>query len=668
MGKKRSITPELDLTHDDPSSSESDASPPPARASSSRAKTQKRPRARSPEPDKPVHVRMAEASSFLAPRSRLFGGRGTGLEERAPVRLDGEGGGVDGKGKGRAREEDEPGYKDRPDGVLPFALLASQAGGSQPHPVEFDEATLLVTTKVKEKRGRKSNKKKKKKKGAASSEEESEDDRTDSDDSDDDDRVDIDSIVGRDAGATTVRALVAAPSFQMPWIANRFARMHLPKARDPDAPSPRKRKKKVKELDSDEDKKPKKPQMTRLFNKNGTVPLLLPDVELGGDKTGSMHASVFVVTRRTPPSKRHHLRLAICTADGAEGSWKKPENALWVQDFAQLDSPVKDPAANPTHTPFSHAFLEFLSAPELGLALKAKYRAHLAAFGAFDFTASDDVRLVTSLAGSFVGVEALAHAGGLDSLAKAMQGLAANRRGKWRIEYLTATTDRLPQRFLEQLHAAAQGVPPHEYKLQAMAGARAAERSWRNAAEQGGKVVVAYPAQDELERAAGKSKEDQYHVHWEGRAWGNLGGGDMRKRVLRQAVMKSGRLGHANMMLMLRAPFDADKVDDGSHPEQYEAFLLVGSHTPTLSSWGAYDFSSPSAPKVTLAQHDLSVVYRCAAAPSWKALLKRVDEVVPYERPLKPFEEGDEPAPTAPPRPPKKKAGRKKKAEAEVSD
>ncbi|GAA6050526.1 hypothetical protein JCM3770_005583 [Rhodotorula araucariae] len=677
MGRKRAHTPELDLTL--ASSSDSDASPmlaaPPHASTSSssratRAKTNKEKMKRSSSPDAdadvPPHVRTAHASAFLAPRSRLFGGTGTGVEDRPRVRATGSAGG-EGKGKGKARDEDDevPRYKAAalPDATLPFALLVPetpQTSGRQRTRLEYAEPVLLVTTKVKEKRGRKPGKKKKKKRAGSDSDLEDAEDDSPSDDIDDDDRVDLDSVVGRNAGQTTVRALVAAPTVQMPWIPNRFATLHLS--------SPRKKRKTI--ASDDDDDKPKKQHATRLFKKNGDVPLLVvhgepldedvklgsailahqPNVEISGDKEGSMHAGFFVITRRMPPSKRHHLRLAVCTADGTEASWKKPENAIWLQDFPQFPTPVPDPAANPTHTPFSSALLTFLSAPQLGLAAKAKYRAHLAAFGAFDFASSADIRLVTSLAGTFVGEDKLAHGGGLDSLAVAMSALAANPRGKWKIEYLTATTDRVTQALLEQLHAAVQGVPPHEYKLQTTTRAQSAANGWRNAADQTSKAVIAYPTLDELERAAGKSKEEHYHV-------------------LRQAVMKSGRLNHANMMLIIRAPLQEDKVDDGSHREQYEAFLLVGSHTPTLASWGSYDLSSDSAPKVTLAQHDLSVVYRCAAAPTWSALLQHIAALVPYERPLKPYGDDDEPAPTAPPRPPRKKAGRKKNEdEGQVSD
>lgn len=56
-----------------------------------------------------------------------------------------------------------------------------------------------------------------------------------------------------------------------------------------------------------------------------------------------------------------------------------------------------------------------------------------------------------------------------------------------------------------------------------------------------------YPTEAALDEAAGKNKEEKYHVRWEGRCWDELKSRDQRKTVLRKAVMKSGRLNHANV-------------------------------------------------------------------------------------------------------------------------
>ncbi|GAA5849734.1 hypothetical protein JCM9279_001998 [Rhodotorula babjevae] len=690
MAKKRKHTPEIDLTQLD-SASDSSASPEPSTSSSNRRRSKTRRRSPSPATghgqEIPLHARLAAESSFLAPRSKLFGGAGTGVEDRPTAHLD-LNSTADGtprakdKGKGKAQAvdgDDIARYKGRPDGTLPFSLQLGKDGSPSLSiddlraKLEYGEAEPLRTTYVKEKRGRPKGKGKKKRRGGSSSSSSDDDSASSAASSDDDDdQVGLDDIVGADAGWSTVRALVAAPSFQVPWIVNRFATEHKTKPRDPDTPAARK---KQKERKSD---KPPKPQKIRLYGSHEThkpaqvkPPLLLlhhepfthavKDTVISHISNG-MHASFFLIVRKTPSSSRHHLRLAICTASGDEGCWKKTENAIWVQDFPQLAAPV-NAVENPTHTDFSRSFLAFLTSKHLGLAGKAKYSAYAHAFGGFDLSSSKEVQLVTSLAGDFSGEDGLVEAGGLDSLARAITKLEPNARCKVKVEYLTATTDHLPRKFLEHLHAAAQGVPPLEYEQQESARAQHAAAQWNlPTTKDADKVVIVYPTQFDLEKAAGKSKEEQYHVEWRGRAHGALKNSDQRKTVLRKAVMKSGRVNHANMMLIIHQPLSADCVKDGSAPSQYQAFLLVGSHTPTPASWGEYSFSaSQPAPTVKVQQHDVSVVTRFASAATWNDLKDEISEQMPYERPLKRYDEDDEPALTAAPRPEPKKRGRKAK-------
>lgn len=106
-----------------------------------------------------------------------------------------------------------------------------------------------------------------------------------------------------------------------------------------------------------------------------------------------------------------------------------------MQDFPQLAAPVKA-VANPTHTDFSRAFLSFLSSPQLGLMSNAQHSVFVNALGGFDFGKSRNVQLVSSLAGTFSGEGGLAKAGGLDSLAQAIDRLEPRPSGKWKVEYL----------------------------------------------------------------------------------------------------------------------------------------------------------------------------------------------------------------------------------------
>ena len=54
-------------------------------------------------------------------------------------------------------------------------------------------------------------------------------------------------------------------------------------------------------------------------------------------------------------------------------------------------------------------------------------------------------------------------------------------------------------------------------------------------------------------------------------------------------------------------------------------------------------------------------MYRIASSATWNDLKDEINEQMPYERPLKRYDDDDEPAPTAGPRPEPKKRGRKAK-------
>lgn len=329
MPKKRQRTPELDLTGFSSSDSDSDDaySPSPPRRGNKASRRKRSASNRSTSPGRghgqevPLHAQFAATSAFLAPKSGAFGGPGTGVAARPKIRLRSQDDGKGGTVMVKVVEGEEPAPRQAaPDGVLKFTFLDAGAPsqGDQLAKLEHPEGTLLRTDYVKEKRGRPKDKGKKKS-GHVSSDEDDDDASpsvTPALDSDDEDFVNLDSIVGKDAGWSTVRALVAAPSMQIPWLDNRFATPHMSKPRDPDRPSKRKKKK----LDSDGNEKVPKPHKIRLYGSHPTKkakdvkpPLLLvhhepikhplkdttlshtPDVDLGKDVNGGMHASFFLV-------------------------------------------------------------------------------------------------------------------------------------------------------------------------------------------------------------------------------------------------------------------------------------------------------------------------------------------------------------------------------------
>ncbi|GAA6006922.1 uncharacterized protein JCM10292_000360 [Rhodotorula paludigena] len=676
--KRKAATADLDLTALDSDSSDEDFAPQPL-ASTSTSRTRSRAlddNDQDEEDDgfwadagrassgKPRYQAWAEESDFLRPRGSLFGGPGLGSPKASQGSSDSSS-----KGKSKASDQQAARQPVALDDVLPFALggepTATQS--KQLAKLEHGQPSLLFTTRVKQKRGGR------KKKNVASDSDDDSDNETS--------RVDLDTIVGKDPHGETVRAIFAAPELKMPWAVNRFATPSLSGAKRPQKDKPVSKKRRVSHSDSDDDdelsdgkgsssksKKASKPQLVRVYKKTDNVPLLLlhrKDLEVDptADKVytcqpkvargGGLNAKFFLIVRKSSKTDRHHLRIGICTANGTDMSWTKVENAIWIKDFPALCKPFKKPADNDSHTTFSRAFLDFLDSPAFPLPYKTAF---LSPFAHFDFSSSKHVQLVTSLAGRFEGTHGLIEAGGLTSLAKAMKALNPLPGGKWKVEYLSPVSESLNKGFLARLHAAVQGITPAEYHAQSTERATAAKQAFDK--DSARKVVVLYPTKDEVDsRATGTAKEERHHVHWEGDAVDSLKDlpdGDMRKSLLRKAVLKSARL-----MLILHYP--SPKEQENAPSSRCEAFLLVGSHTPSTKSWGAYAFNDTSGPpSVNIRQHELSVLYRCATASTETNLHKCVKQIVPYERPADKYDDDDEPAPTVEPKE-KKRAGRPKK-------
>ncbi|BGO98246.1 hypothetical protein NBRC10513v2_002638 [Rhodotorula toruloides] len=694
----------LDLTSDSSDSSDSSYEP-----------TSRRTRARSssrPPEASSTAARFAAASPFLAPRSKLLGGTGTGLEDKPKLKaeVEVEGGSSKGKGKGKAKVKDRdvpldtdspasPSKKKRkkrnplgvsasPDGVLSFPFQAKGGEASQDEQrrsLEFAEGKVLVTTYVKEKRGRPRTKPKLKGKGKGRKKRQdssSESSESSSDDDSDDEAicVDLDTIIGADPDKQVLRALVVSPRMQVPWTPHRFASTRENKPRGKKGKGKGKAVKND-EQEEEEDKKEQKPTFTRHYADK--IPLLLlhdeadtsdwqewtnvvthrPQSDVGEGKKGGMEANLVVMVRRNPPSQRHSLRIAIHTSKMDANTWKKTENSLWVQDFPQLASaPPASPALNPTHTPFSSGLLEFLLSDATGLPKTASYKPYTDLFRLFDFSSSKDVRLVTSLAGSYEGSDAVEQGGGLTSLARAIEGLQPRDKGKWKVEYLTHTTEKISLSVVEQLFAAFCGIPPTEHSLSSSSRSKALATSF--AASKSDKLVVLFPSESNVEAAGKEGKIGREELRWEGEEWDELRKKDARGEVCRDVELKSGRVGHHTVALVIHQPLEKDKTDDDE--EQYEAFLYVGSHTPTPSAWGLYTLPTglnPSlTPSLTLPQTHLGLLLRLCTAGTWSSLKSQIDELVPWKRPVRKYGAGRDGGPARNvERKERRKAGRPRK-------
>ncbi|GAA5903409.1 hypothetical protein JCM6882_006540 [Rhodosporidiobolus microsporus] len=633
--------------------------------------------------------RMSQVSSFFTPRSSLFGGAGTSIEHGRIKPTDSPQ-----KGKGKAKA-----LKPTPiaDQLLTFAPAVSPEKLLKQLP--YGEAQLLYTTPPKT-RGRQKGKTKGKGKKVVKGKRKADSDNSDEPDEDADssdgerapgEPVSWDNIVGADPDMEVQRALVVSPTMQLPWIPSKFATPKQTKTREIKLNIPMA---KYEELEKKRKKKASsEPTFTRLYANK--IPLSLlhhekleecvnldkwtqvkthqVDVDLAGEKKGSLGAKFALLTRRDKPNHLY-LRFAVYSADNDARQWVSTENALWIKDFPMLISAAASPSHNPTHTPFSLALYNFLHASPFALASSAVGKRLLDDFRLFDFSSSSDFQLVTSSVGTWVGEEGFEQGGGFDSLARAMKALKPREGGKWKVEYLTPIgVLPSPSKFLPRLYSACMGVSPLEYLTDSPSdAAKAARKSYEAGKANAHKVVVLYPTESAVSQTKEGKGEAKYHLKWEGPDY--EAAGKETKGVLRDYTLKSERVNHSNMILILHQPLEKDKdaEDDG----QYEAFLYVGSHAPTPASWGALTPPSPSSPpSITLTSYDLGVLYRCATSSTWTGLLEQVKEIILYERPLEEYGRRDAPQPTEVRPPPEegkqKKVGRprkKKKGEEVNSD
>ncbi|GAA6044267.1 hypothetical protein JCM8097_004323 [Rhodosporidiobolus ruineniae] len=582
--------------------------------------------------------RMALASPSLGPRSTLFGGKGTPLEHAGKEKIHIRGFDEDeddDNGKFKPGQSSPKRRKTAPlaDGVLTFAPLAGSSSGRTPQEqladLPFGTAQLFKTAAPK-KRGRKKGKGKGKQKADSEEEEESSDEEpSDSEGAGaKSERIGFDTIVGDDPDRYVVRALIASPTMQLPWVPTRFATTKQNKPREAKITAMPKKNDAGSDIEEDEEKKKKKrsgPTSSKIWADK--FPLFLvhsdeleecaqwekwtkvwerkPVVELPKGKKGRFGAKFALLTRRDA-SNRHYLRFAIYTADNDAREWQWPESSIWVKDFPSLSTPASSGELNSTHTSFSSSLLTFLSSPALGLSSFAPAKYLKNDFRLFDFGSSRDVQLVTSLAGEWTGEEGIKEGGGFDSLARAMERLEPREGGKWSVEYLTPNgTLPSPTKFLPRLYAACRGVPPLEYLAEETPRAKAAKKAFEAAAEGDEKVVLVYPTASAVSNAKDGKGEAKYHLRWEGRDYEAASGS--AKSMMRECLLKSDRVNHSNMILIVHSPFETEKVDGDN--KQFEAFLYLGSHTPTPASWGTFQIlGGETPPSMTLSSTELGVL------------------------------------------------------------
>ncbi|TKA53303.1 hypothetical protein B0A53_04321 [Rhodotorula sp. CCFEE 5036] len=664
---KRKASDPVDLTADsDAGSSSADDS---NRVSTSKSTSKPNTKSKKKKVEAPRHLEVAQSmakSEGLGPRSVLLGGTGTGQEHAGRLKVTR----VDKDDEDQAaapppKPKRRTVHRETPNQILPFKVESKNNEG----PAEliarlaYGEPHLHLLGRVKDGRGRRKK-----------------DQDSDSDEDDADKPFTIETLVGSDPDKHVQSAIWIAPKVQTPWLPKQFKTGHLAKARDEnagheslsdgdvDATDDNKKKKKGKKVKQPQKvqgptKKPllivqgKKPDADEQKNKTEIETVIhcpTSDTQQEPEKNEPLPMNVsFSMILRHSFAEKDHLRIAIGRPEATPEAWSSLEHAIWVQDLPRLSQPATSLDQNPTHTDFSRSLLNFLRSDSL--ALRKTGEKDTPASNAlvqlernlcrFDFSSTENLRLVVSHAGSHVGEDEVAEAGGLASLAEAIASLSPSCHGEgdWKIEYLTPQVGSLSREFLEHLHAAAQGISPLEYAEAQTDRAQAAEAAFAAAhgEPEDERVKVLYPTEKRVD--ASKEQAGRHLIKWEG----DEGPDDLRKTVLRQLELKSGRLNGSALMIILHKPTSPAASEED--PEPFEAFLYNGSHLPSPDSWGTYrPCSEREDATCKLARTDLGVLYRCATASTAKKLEKRVSALVPYVRTpeLEKFEDDDEPAPT----------------------
>jgi hypothetical protein len=135
---------------------------------------------------------------------------------------------------------------------------------------------------------------------------------------------------------------------------------------------------------------------------------------------------------REPPTGPAYLTVVIWSGNLNGPHSLTLENAGVVFTLPVLSSPSSSPSANPTHTFFSRDLYAFLASQKLQQG--AKSRAFLDVFARYDFSATEDCRLVWSLGGKH-DLSALGP-GGLGALAQGVKALRGVKGGDFSVEWL----------------------------------------------------------------------------------------------------------------------------------------------------------------------------------------------------------------------------------------
>ncbi|GAA5879346.1 hypothetical protein JCM16303_003171 [Sporobolomyces ruberrimus] len=353
--------------------------------------------------------------------------------------------------------------------------------------------------------------------------------------------------------------------------------------------------------------------------------------------SGCMHTKLLVFFHET------FCRIVIPTANMIEYDWSQIDNAFYVQDFPLLDETPKEensPFENPSLTQFSKNFIQVVT--KLGAS-----KGFLKYFKPYDYSKSDQVRLVHSTQGKYTDGADFDKGGGLASLAKGVASMGFAPGGDWQVEGTGSSIGQYSPTWLIQFLASCSGIHPTSYftRTDSRPSSKTPPTFRHEIPRRPGErlnpnsfpLKIVYPTHDEIagsylgvqgggtifckksDKNGWFSKSFPQELFWKGES--------KRDRVA----------AHTKMLLathVVRTP--------SSTPPIYEGYVYVGSHNLTPSAWGSLQHPKYGEPQLAINNHELGVLVpiRADSKPEFE---KKASEMVTYKRPLVRYSPTDRP-------------------------
>ncbi|KAK4703340.1 mediator of RNA polymerase II transcription subunit 14, partial [Phenoliferia sp. Uapishka_3] len=154
---------------------------------------------------------------------------------------------------------------------------------------------------------------------------------------------------------------------------------------------------------------------------------------------------------------RDFCRVIIASANPVEAAWSKDDNVFFIQDFPRAQAHSKT-----MPHPFATNLLSSLR--RLDVPQKFGNFEPFERLREYDFGNAGELQLIVSNQGKYTGWASIEDAGGITSIAKAVNKLHFSVGGTWMIESTTSSiTGDHNHAWLSQVFAACSGIHPQEY-------------------------------------------------------------------------------------------------------------------------------------------------------------------------------------------------------------